>query len=167
MSTKSFHIHLSQVRWTIITAYFIAFILDTMMLLGYSTPILPPLTLLVLLYWSANFIDRTHLFTALLLGVLADTLYQTTLGAHALIYIILTFLMIRHRLRFRTYPLWQQAFSISLYMLVYQSLNYLFFSPVLDNSDFVPYWSMPAIGLIAWPFLSYFLGKFSHTAAHS
>ena len=149
-----------------ITTYILALVIDTMALLGYSMPLVPPMTLFVLLYWCANFIDRTHLFTAFILGVLADTLYQTTLGAHALIYVILTFFMIRHRLRFKTYPVWQQAFSIALYMLLYQILVALFFSPVLDNGHFVLFWSMPAISLITWPFLSYFLSRFCHTAAH-
>jgi len=166
MPTKSFSIQTSQARWTIITTYFIALVLDTMVVLGYSTPLFPPFTLFVLLYWCANFIDRTHLFTAFILGLLADTLYQTTLGAHSLLFVMLTFLMVRHRLRFKTYPVWQQAFSIALYMLLYQFLNQVFFSPILEDGDFVTYWSMPALCLIAWPIMSRVLQKLSHTAAH-
>ena len=58
-----------------------------------------------------------------------------------------------------------KAFLISLYMLAYQLLNYLFFNPVLSSSDFVQYWSMPAISILLWPILAYSLKKISHSAA--
>jgi len=165
MSTKLFNLKTSQARWIILFSYLIALALDTVALFGHSSPIVPPLTLFVLLYWCAHFLDRTHLFSAFILGLLADTLYQTTLGSHALLFSVITFLMIRHRLRFKTYPVWQQAFFISLYMLIYQLLNYLFFSPLLDRNDFVQYWSMPAISILLWPMLSYGLRRISHPAA--
>lgn len=164
MSNKLFNLKTSQARWIILISYLIALALDTVALLGHSSPVIPPLTLFFLLYWCAHFLDRTHLFSAFILGLLADTLYQTALGAHALLFSIITFLMIRHRLRFKTYPVWQQAFFISLYMMIYQMLNYLFFNPILNNNDFVQYWTMPALSILLWPALAYSLGKISYTA---
>ncbi len=166
MSHKLFNLKTSQARWVILVSYIIALALDTIALFGHSTPVIPPLTLFFLLYWCANFLDRTHLFSAFILGLLADTLYQTPLGAHALLFSIITFLMIRHRLRFKGYPVWQQAFFICLYMLLYQGLNFLFFNPILNSDDFVQYWTMPALSLFLWPLLAYSLRKFSHTAAN-
>jgi len=165
MSNKLFSLKTSQARWVILISYIIALAFDTIALFGHSSPVIPPLTLFFLLYWCANFLDRTHLFSAFLLGLLADTLYQTTLGSHALLFSMITFLMIRHRLRFKGYPVWQQAFLISLYMMSYQLLNYLFFSPVLNGNEIVQYWTMPALSILLWPALAYSLGKISHTAA--
>lgn len=166
MSNKLFSLKTSQARWVILISYIIALALDTVVLFGHSSPIIPPLTLFCLLYWCAHFLDRTHLFSAFILGLLADTLYQTTLGAHALLFSIITFLMIRHRLRFKGYPIWQQAFFISLYMMCYQLLNYLFFNPVLSSNDVVQYWTMPALSILLWPILAYSLGKIANTANH-
>ena len=158
--TESFvNIRSSQVRWLILITYLVGLIIDSMVLLYSSLEFLPPMTLIAVLYWSGHFLDRTYFVSAFLLGVLADTLYQTTLGAHALLYCLILFMMVRNRLQFRTYPTWQQAFIIGIYLLIYQALNTVFFSPVLDDGSFVPYWSMPAVGILIWPILSTLLNK--------
>lgn len=158
--TESFvNIRSSQVRWLILITYLIGLVIDSMVLLYSSLEFLPPMTLIAVLYWSGHFLDRTYFVSAFLLGIVADTLYQTTLGAHALLYCLILFLMVRNRLQFRTYPRWQQAFIIGIYLLLYQALNSVFFNPVLDNGSFVPYWSMPAAGILIWPILSTLLNK--------
>ena len=162
--TESFvNIRSSQVRWLILITYLIGLIIDSMVLLYSSLEFLPPMTLIAVLYWSGHFLDRTYFVSAFLLGVLADTLYQTTLGAHALLYCLILFMMVRNRLQFRTYPRWQQAFIIGIYLLIYQALNTVFFSPVLDDGSFVPYWSMPAVGILIWPLLSTLLNKITQS----
>ncbi|WEJ63264.1 rod shape-determining protein MreD [Thiomicrorhabdus lithotrophica] len=162
--TESFiNIRSSQVRWLILISYLIGLIIDSMVLLYSSLEFLPPMTLIALLYWSGHFLDRTYFVSAFLLGVLADTLYQTTLGAHALLYSIILFMMVRNRLQFRTYPRWQQAFIIGIYLLIYQILNTIFFSPVLEEGRFFAYWSMPVIGILIWPILSTLLNKLSQS----
>lgn len=143
-----------QARWLIIFSYIIALAFDIMALLDNATVIIPPISLIVLLYWCAHFLDKTHLLSAFVLGLLADSLYQTTLGAHALIFSVFVFLMLRHRLRFKTYPIWHQAFSIGIYMMFYQIVNYIIFSPVLESNNLIQYWSMPIIAIIIWPLLS-------------
>ncbi|BCN92874.1 rod shape-determining protein MreD [Thiomicrorhabdus immobilis] len=163
--TESFvNIRSTQVRWLILLTYLLGLIIDSMVLLNSSLEFLPPMTLLAVLYWSGHCVDRTYFISAFLLGVLADTLYQTTLGAHALLYCIVLFMMIRNRLQFRTYPAWQQAFIVGIYLLFYQALNTLFFTPVLDDGSFVPYWSMPAAGILIWPVMTSLLNKL--TANH-
>lgn len=158
--TESFvNIRSSQVRWLILLTYLLGLIIDSMVLLNSSLEFLPPMTLLVVLYWSGHFLDRTYFIGAFSLGVLTDALYQTTLGAHALLYCVILFMMIRNRLQFRTYPSWQQAFIIGIYLLIYQTLNTLFFNPILDDGSFVPYWSMPAAGILIWPVMSGILNK--------
>ncbi|NPA72509.1 MAG: rod shape-determining protein MreD [Gammaproteobacteria bacterium] len=166
MGSKQLNLPLPQARLAILLSYFFCLVLDTLALLGDASILTPPLTLFALLYWTANFLDRTHLFTAFILGLLADTLYQTTLGAHALIFVLITFLMVRHRLRFKSYPVWQQAFFAGLYMMIYQTLNFLFFSPVLDNGNFVPYWTMPAASILLWPVLAFVLKRLTTMIAY-
>ncbi len=165
MPSKLMNVGSAQARWVIIFSYIIALAFDAMALLDNATSLVPPITLMVLLYWCAHFLDKTHLFSAFVLGLLADSLYQTTLGSHALVFSVFAFLMLRHRLRFKSYPVWRQAFSIGIYMLLYQAVNYIIFSPVLDNGDFVQYWSMPAIAIIVWPLLSIIFGRITSNVA--
>jgi len=163
VTEKFVNIRSSQVRWLILLSFLFALIIDSMILLDNSLQFIPPMTLIAVLYWSSHYLDRTYFISAFILGVLADALYQTTLGAHALLYCLILFMMIRNRLQFRTYPSWQQAFIVGIYLLIYQALNYLFFSPVLVDGAFVPYWSMPAAGIIIWPFASAMLNKITQS----
>jgi rod shape-determining protein MreD len=160
MSDKLLNLNIREVRWLIGLSYLLALTLDTMLLLNQATLFTPPFTLFFALFWCAQFTQRTHILSAFILGLFADTLYQTTLGSHALLFVIITFMMIRHRLRFRVYPVWQQAFFISGYMMIYQVLNFVLFSPVINNTDFVAYWVMPAAAILLWPMVSYTLRFF-------
>ena len=154
----------AQIRWLIIISFIFALIIDSMVLLNQSLAFIPPITLLMVLYWSSHVVDRTYFVSAFILGTLADALYQTTLGAHALLYVVIVFMMLRIRLQFKTYPAWQQAFIIGIYLLVYQALHTLFFSPVLDDGSFVPYWSMPAAGILIWPLLESMMNKITQSS---
>lgn len=166
MIGKIMDIKASQARWIILISYLFCLAFDSMVLLDNASLLVPPLTIIVLLYWCANFLDRTHLFSAFVLGLMADTLYQTTLGAHALLFCFIAFLMVRHRLRFRAYPVWQQAFFIGAYMMLYQILNYIFFSPVLINGDIGYYYLMPFVSLLLWPALTYTLRRITLVFTH-
>lgn len=154
MTSKFMKMGSAQARGLIIFSYIIALAFDISVLLDNAIVIIPPMTLMVLLYWCVHFLDKTHLFSAFVLGLLADSIYQTTLGSHALIFSVLIFIMLRHRLRFNAYPVWRQAFSIGIYMMFYQLINYIIFSPVLDHNDKFQFWSMPVIALLIWPLLS-------------
>lgn len=154
----------AKIRWLILFSFLLALVVDSMTLLNPSLAFLPPFTLLMVLYWSSHVIDRTYFVSAFILGVLADALYQTTLGAHALLYIIILFMMLRIRLQFKTYPAWQQAFIVGIYLLIYQVLNTIFFSPVLDD-NFVEYWSMPAAAILIWPVLEGFLNRLTQRSS--
>lgn len=157
MSDKILNLNIREVRWLIVLSYVLGLTVDTMLMFNQATLFIPPLTLFLTLFWCAQFTHRTHILSAFILGLFADTLYQTTLGSHALVFVLITFMMIRHRLRFRIYPVWQQAFFISAYMMIYQVLNFILFSPILDKDDFVAYWVMPAAAILLWPVVSYAL----------
>lgn len=163
MTEKFVNIRSSQVRWLILISFLFTLIIDSMVLLNHSLQFIPPMTLIAVLYWSSHFLDRTYLISAFILGVLADALYQTTLGAHALLYCLIVFMMLRSRLQFRTFPTWQQAFIIGIYLMIYQALNFVFFSPILVEGAFVPYWSMPAAAILIWPFFSVTLNKLTQS----
>ncbi len=165
MTEKFITISSTKIRWLIIISFLIALIVDSMIMLNPDLTFLPPFTLLMVLYWSSHVVDSTYMVSAFILGTLADALYQTTLGAHALLYIIIVFMMLRIRLQFKTYPAWQQAFIIGIYLLFYQALHTLFFSPVITKDIFVLYWTMPAAGILIWPLLEGIMNKITNSSA--
>ncbi|WP_373020807.1 rod shape-determining protein MreD [Thiomicrorhabdus sp.] len=154
MTDRFINLEFSQARWLVLITYFLGLTLDTMMSMQEATLLAPSFTLLFLMYWSAQFLKNTHFISAFLLGLLLDALYGTTLGAHSLILITITFIMLRYRLLFRSHSVLQQAFVIIFYLMAYQFISYVMFSPNLTEDQALYYWSMPFTSLIAWPILA-------------
>lgn len=154
MTDRFVALELSQARWLVITTYLLAIIVDTMMIMQQSSLLAPPFTLMLLLYWAAQFVKNTHFIPAFVLGLLMDAMLQTTLGAHSLLFIISTFIMLRYRLLFRSHSVIQQAFVIGFYLLFYQTLIFFLFSPSLEPGEYSLFWSMPAIGMLIWPLMA-------------
>lgn len=154
MTDRFVDIEFSQARWLVFSTYLLAVIIDTMMIMQQGSLLAPPFSLLLLLYWSAQFIKNTHFISAFILGLLMDAMLQTTLGAHSMTFIILTFAMLRYRLLFRSHSIIQQAFVIGFYLLLYQTLIFVLFSPSLETGQYTQFWSMPAIGMLIWPVIA-------------
>lgn len=146
----SFH----SVKYLVITSYIASLILSVYALRVDWLLILPPVTLLVIVFWMIQILNQTHLYTALILGLLMDGLHQTLLGSHSLLFILITFMMLRMRLRFRSTPLWQQSIMIGLYMLLFQFCYFILYQPSLSADEVILYWSMPLVSIITWPILA-------------
>ncbi|MBN2647473.1 MAG: rod shape-determining protein MreD [Thiotrichales bacterium] len=154
-----------QVRWVIMLSFVLALIVDALNLLGESYLFLPPITLLVLLYWCGHFLDQTYVSTAFVIGLLMDTLFNSTLGIHALIFVLLTFAMLRHRLHFRGYSVLQQSLNMIGFLLLYQILRLIVLAPPMNEAQQIAFWSMPLVGGVLWIFLAKGLNRLSHQKA--
>ncbi|MDX1795092.1 MAG: rod shape-determining protein MreD [Hydrogenovibrio sp.] len=154
MSDKVFSLNFSHVKWLLFISYLIGLIIDSMLNFSFALHFAPPITLLILLFWSSQILNQTHLFTAFILGLLYDASFNTPLGAHALLFITLTFIMLRIRLRFKGYPMWQQSLLVAIYILIFQVLGWFIFHPVLSGIHAYYYWLEPLTILIAWPLVS-------------
>jgi len=154
MTDRFVDLELSQTRWLVLSTYLLAVIIDTIMIMQQGSLLAPPFSILLLMYWTAQFVKQTHFVAAFVLGLLMDAMLQTTLGAHAMIFIVLTFVMLRYRLLFRSHSVIQQAFVIAFYLLIYQMLSLVIFAPTLQEGQYFQFWSMPLVGLLAWPIIA-------------
>ncbi|QKI89674.1 rod shape-determining protein MreD [Thiomicrorhabdus xiamenensis] len=161
MGDNFIYISSRQVRWLIVLSFVFALILDSINIIGQNYLFLPPFTLLVLLYWAGHFLDYTYMGTAFAIGLFADTIYQNTLGVHALIYVVLTFAMLRHRLRFRGYTIWQQSLNIVGFCFIYQIMHLFTLAPKLDDQQQLAYWIMPLVGGVLWALIALSLNRLS------
>lgn len=157
MTEKILNIQFYQVKWLMFSSYFIALTLDSMGTLGSLPFPLPSITLLMLLIWTTLLQHKTHLFTALVLGLLSDGLYDSALGAHAIIFSLMVFLLLRIRFRFRSYPTWQQVVIIIFYFFIAQLLGLFLLQPVFNAADGYEYWLSPLLIIILWPLLLSFV----------
>lgn len=154
MTDKVFSLNLTNVKWFLIFSYLITMITDTMISLSFSNHFIPSITFLLLLFWVTQILNQTHLLTAFLLGLLFDASLATPLGSHALIFITLTFLMLRVRQRFKSYPLWQQSLMVGTYILIYQIMSWFIFSPTLIEYQLLYFWLEPVVATMIWPVLT-------------
>ncbi len=164
MSDKVYVLEFCQIKWFLIFGYLAAFTFDSMLKLSFDIYFAPSLTVLLLLFWTSQLTCKTHLFTAFLIGIFTDTAMNTPLGSHALIFILLVFFMLRIRLSFKSYPAWQQAITIGLYLTFAQVLSWVIFEPVLPNSQLISFWLVPWVSAILWPFLYKTMLTLSHRA---
>lgn len=154
MSDKVFSLSFSHVKWLLLFSYLAGLIIDSALNFSFALHYAPPITLLLLLFWSSQILNQTHLFTAFILGLLNDASLNTLLGAHALLFLTVTFFMLRIRLRFRSYPMWQQSIVISTYILFFQVAGWFIFHPTLSGNTVFYYWLEPIFAIALWPLVS-------------
>ncbi|WP_044410263.1 rod shape-determining protein MreD [Thiomicrospira microaerophila] len=154
-------------KFIVIFSYFAALVINVFAIRIDWLLLMPPITLLVLMFWVVQILNQTHLYTALALGLLHDALHNTLLGSHSLLFIVITFIMLRMRLRFRSVPLWQQSLMVGIYMLLFQTGHFLFYTPLLIDNALYLYWSMPLASAFIWPAIVLVLGLLSKPSLES
>lgn len=154
MTDKVFSLGFSDVKWLLLFSYLGGLVIDSALNFSFALHYAPPITLLLLLFWSSQILNQTHLFTAVVLGLLNDASLNTLLGAHALLFLTVTFFMLRIRLRFKGYPMWQQSMVVSFYVLFFQIAGWFIFHPTLNDSTVYYYWLEPVFAIALWPLVS-------------
>lgn len=167
MSDKVFSLRFSDIKWLFILSYFVSVVIDSMMILSFNINFVPYLTLLILLFWSTQILNQTHLFSAFALGLLFDASMNTPLGSHSLIFVTITFLMLRSRLRFKGYPLWQQSIIVGSYFILFQVMSWFIFHPVLVGNAVLYYWVEPLLAILIWPVLTQIMHQLTHRSVFS
>ena len=82
----------------------------------------PYLLLLLVIYWSLSAPRIAGLMFAWLCGMAIDLLKGTTLGQHALAFLVVSVLTHKFQLRIRIFPLSQQTLTVLILLLVYEVL---------------------------------------------
>lgn len=78
----------------------------------------PEWVLLLLIYWSISLPLQFGVGTAWMVGLFQDSLMGTVLGEHAFACALVVYFALQFRLRFRLYPIWQQAMCVLLIILL-------------------------------------------------
>lgn len=113
----------------------------------------PDWVALILIYWSMALPNRVGLWTALITGLLADSLQGTLLGQHALALVVIVYLNLNVYLRIRVLSLVQQALYV-FSLLVISQLIIIWVDGMLGL--LIPtqaFFSAPLIGMFLWPWV--------------
>lgn len=106
---------------------------------------------LVLIYWCLAVPERVGVITGWFMGLLVDLLTGTLLGQHAMALTIVAFLTLRFHQRVRLFPIWQQALTV-LVLLVLHQLLALWVSRFIGRPP-PPwyYWAPSLTSMMLWP----------------
>lgn len=108
---------------------------------------------LVMSFWALEASRGGSLLLAWLVGLLQDVLYGSLLGLHAFFLVIVVFAVLRVQRRLRMFPVWQQAFFLTLVFAFGQLL--MFWLEVLAGTPkLLLQYILPALvsGLL-WPWV--------------
>lgn len=142
-----------QGGWIILLSFIIAFLLTSIPLPEWADRFRPPWLSLVLIYWCMALPHRVGVGTGWLVGLILDAAQGTLLGQHALAMAVVAFLTLRTYRRIRVFPLWQQAISVMLFLLVNQLLV-VWINGIIGYSPGDWWYLAPVFGgMLFWPWV--------------
>jgi len=146
---------MSQVRhrggWLILVSFLAAYVLTILPLPLWLQQARPDWVALVLVYWCIATPQRVGVGVGWIAGLLQDAIQSSLFGQHALAYAVLAYLTLKLHQRFRVFPLWQQALSIMLLLLLARLLILWSNSFVGRSMHMMDYWIGALIGAALWP----------------
>lgn len=142
--------------WIIIASLLAALALTILPLPDWLGPIRPEWVVLVLIYWCMALPARVGVGVAWTSGLLLDVLRAGLLGQHALSLAIVAYITLQLYQRIRVFPLWQQAVSVFVLVLLHLLLQ-LWIKGISGNPPPALAFLLPALSsMLLWPLI--FLG---------
>jgi rod shape-determining protein MreD len=114
----------------------------------------PDWVALTLIFWCLALPYRINIGSGFIAGLLLDVLTGTLLGQHALALSIVAYICVRLHQRIRIYPMWQQALTVLLLLILHQLLTLWVDSTIGRPARPLSYWLPSLIGAALWPLLS-------------
>jgi len=140
----------------ILISFIAAFLLSMIPLPQLLQSIRPEFILIVLIYWCIALPNRIGVGIGWLTGLFYDVSSDAILGQHALTFALIAYLAIQLHQRVRVFPVWQQALTIFIFMML-QSTIALWIKGMLGNTPSFSIFILPAISTaLFWP-IGYFL----------
>lgn len=113
----------------------------------------PDVLLLLVIYWSLSAPRIAGLMFAWLCGMAIDVLKGTTLGQHALAFLLIAFLTHKFQLRMRIFPIYHQTLTVFMLLALYQFLVFwldgIIGQPITTWMRWIPVFT----GALLWPVL--------------
>lgn len=140
----------------ILMSFIAAFILSMLPLPQILQNIRPEFIVIVLIYWCIAVPNRIGVGIGWLSGLFFDVSSDAILGQHALTFALIAYLSITLHLRIRVFPVWQQALTVLVFMMLQGTIT-LWIKGVVGDAPPLSAFLLPAISTaIFWP-VGYFL----------
>ena len=126
----------------ILLSFVAAFILSMVPLPHIIQSIRPEFVLLVLIYWCIALPERISVGIGWVVGIFYDVAIDSLLGQHALTFALVAYLSIQLHQRIRVFPIWQQAITVFIFMMLQGSIS-LWIKGMIGDT--------PPISVFIWP----------------
>jgi len=111
----------------------------------------PDWVALTLIFWCLALPYRVSIASGFIAGLLLDVLTGTLLGQHALALSLIAYVCVRLHQRIRIYPIWQQALTVLLLLILHQLIT-LWIDSIIGRPSRPPsYWLQSLISAALWP----------------
>jgi len=141
----------------VVASLIITLILTVLPMPHWAAELRPQWVALTLIFWSLTQPERVGIFWAFGTGVLLDVVSGTVLGQNALALSVVVYLAIQLHQRIRIFPLWQQAVSVWVLLLVERLLTVWILGATGAPTPTLWYWVPTFFGMVLWPWLSLLL----------
>jgi len=108
---------------------------------------------LILIYWSMALPKRVGLWSAFIIGLLADSLLGTLLGHHALALVVITYFNLNFYLRIRVLSLAQQSVYVFGLLVISQFIISWMNGIMGLTIPVQAVFGAPLIGMLMWPLI--------------
>ena len=135
----------------ILLSFIAAFILSMVPLPQILQTVRPEFVLIVLIYWCIALPTRIGVGYGWIAGLIFDVSTDALLGQHALTFALIAYLAIQLHQRIRIFPIWQQALTIFVLMMLQGTIT-LWINGMLGDAPSLGSFTLPAISTaLFWP----------------
>ena len=135
----------------ILLSFIAAFILSMVPLPQMLQAVRPEFVLVVLIYWCIALPNRVGVGIGWISGLIFDVSSDALLGQHALTFALIAYLAITLHQRIRVFPIWQQALTIFVFMMLQGTVT-LWIKGMLGDAPTISVFILPAISTaLFWP----------------
>ncbi len=140
-----------QGGWIIIATFVAALMLTVAPLPDWLGQMRPEWAALVLIYWCMALPQRIGVGVGWIVGLFVDVLRAELLGQYALAFALIAYVTLHLHRRVRVFPLWQQAASI-LVLIVLEQMLILWVKGIMGQSPHTwTYWLPSVTSMLVWP----------------
>jgi len=137
-------------------SFLVALVLTLLPLPVWAVWLRPQWVFMTLIFWAMYFPYRVGLGSAFAVGLVMDLATGTLLGQHALVYVLLLYLLHKFHSQPEIFPFWQQMLIVFALLAGNLSMQYGIFS-LLDMTPHYAFWWSLLTSTLLWPWISLLL----------